>query len=171
MADVPFDLASIVAFEIIERLPGSAGTDFGVPSALAAADGAEVSAADGARLAALLDASWRVFDRVAGSAPPVLRKGPRGGGRDRDAIVAHVRQAEVDYARKIALRIPRGDTLATNPAGELRAAILRAIRAGSGGNTAETPWPLRYAARRIAWHVLDHAWEIEDRATVDVPTS
>ncbi len=21
----------------------------------------------------------------------------------------------------------------------------------------------RYAARRIAWHVLDHAWEIEER--------
>ena len=25
-------------------------------------------------------------------------------------------------------------------------------------------WPARYAARRIAWHVLDHAWEIEDRS-------
>ena len=25
-------------------------------------------------------------------------------------------------------------------------------------------WPHRYAARRIAWHVLDHAWEMEDRA-------
>jgi hypothetical protein len=24
-------------------------------------------------------------------------------------------------------------------------------------------WPIRYAARRIAWHALDHAWEIEDR--------
>ena len=26
-------------------------------------------------------------------------------------------------------------------------------------------WPPRYAARRIAWHALDHAWEIEDRST------
>ena len=25
------------------------------------------------------------------------------------------------------------------------------------------PWPPRYAARRLIWHVLDHAWEIEDR--------
>ena len=25
-------------------------------------------------------------------------------------------------------------------------------------------WPPRYAARRIAWHVLDHAWEMEDRS-------
>lgn len=30
--------------------------------------------------------------------------------------------------------------------------------------TVEWPgWPARYAARRIAWHALDHAWEIEDR--------
>ena len=28
-------------------------------------------------------------------------------------------------------------------------------------------WPTRYAARRIAWHVLDHAWEIEDRSAPD----
>ena len=25
------------------------------------------------------------------------------------------------------------------------------------------PWSPRYAVRRAAWHVLDHAWEIEDR--------
>ncbi|HEX9977438.1 MAG TPA: hypothetical protein VGB41_02310 [Acidimicrobiia bacterium] len=24
-------------------------------------------------------------------------------------------------------------------------------------------WPSRYAIRRAAWHVLDHAWELEDR--------
>jgi hypothetical protein len=24
-------------------------------------------------------------------------------------------------------------------------------------------WPPRYVVRRAAWHVLDHAWEIEDR--------
>jgi hypothetical protein len=25
-------------------------------------------------------------------------------------------------------------------------------------------WVPRYAVRRSAWHALDHAWEIEDRA-------
>jgi hypothetical protein len=25
-------------------------------------------------------------------------------------------------------------------------------------------WSIRYYARRSAWHALDHAWEIEDRA-------
>jgi len=24
-------------------------------------------------------------------------------------------------------------------------------------------WPARYAVRRIVWHVLDHAWEIQDK--------
>ena len=28
----------------------------------------------------------------------------------------------------------------------------------------EKGWLPRYAARRIAWHVLDHAWEIEDKS-------
>lgn len=27
-----------------------------------------------------------------------------------------------------------------------------------------TPWPYRYAARRIASHVLDHSWEVEDKS-------
>jgi hypothetical protein len=26
----------------------------------------------------------------------------------------------------------------------------------------------RYAARRIAWHVLEHAWEMQDRADSQV---
>ncbi|MEY2437652.1 MAG: hypothetical protein QOF97_2488, partial [Acidimicrobiaceae bacterium] len=25
-------------------------------------------------------------------------------------------------------------------------------------------WAYRYAARRIAWHALDHAWEMQDRS-------
>jgi len=25
-------------------------------------------------------------------------------------------------------------------------------------------WTTRYTARRIAWHVLEHAWEMQDRA-------
>ncbi len=30
--------------------------------------------------------------------------------------------------------------------------------------TPEKGWPPRYAARRMAWHVLDHLWEIEDKS-------
>ena len=36
-------------------------------------------------------------------------------------------------------------------------------RASDGTPPDGGKWPPRYAARRIAWHALDHAWEIEDR--------
>ena len=37
--------------------------------------------------------------------------------------------------------------------------------AGALRKVPEDPkWPVRYLIRRMAWHVLDHAWEIEDRS-------
>jgi hypothetical protein len=101
---------------------------------------------------------------VVEKAPASLRKGPRGGGRDRDAIVEHVLGAETAYARKLGLRLQQpaaGDAVAVR---EHRNALVAGLRAGTKGVT-ERGWPARYAARRMAWHVLDHAWEIEDRST------
>ena len=47
---------------------------------------------------------------------------------------------------------------------ERRKAVLEVLRQASDGSPiAGRKWPPRYAARRIAWHALDHAWEIEDR--------
>jgi hypothetical protein len=47
----------------------------------------------------------------------------------------------------------------------LRQDILEVLRAPSDGSPpVPKGWPSRYAGRRIAWHVLDHAWEIEDRS-------
>src|SRR6266536_2056731 len=107
---------------------------------------------------------WAAFDRVVAAAPAELRKGPRGGGRDRDKIVDHVLGAEAAYARKLGVKQRQpaiGDTAAI---AALRDAIVTALRAPSDG---EPPvpkgWPPRFAARRLAWHVLDHAWETEDR--------
>jgi hypothetical protein len=93
-----------------------------------------------------------------------LRKGPRGGGRDRDKMLQHVISAEAAYARKLGVlhKEPAlGDTTAIKA---LRADIVDVLRtARSGDPLRENGWPPRYAARRIAWHVLDHAWEMEDR--------
>ncbi len=48
---------------------------------------------------------------------------------------------------------------------ELREAIAAAVGAPSDGSPAlQGGWTTRYAARRIAWHVLEHAWEMQDRA-------
>jgi hypothetical protein len=47
----------------------------------------------------------------------------------------------------------------------MRAAILDVLaRPSDGSALADRKWPQRYAARRIAWHALDHAWEIEDKS-------
>ncbi len=152
----------VPTLEVVERVPGSAATDFGAPGAVLPSDAAPPRPDEGERLASLVEAAWRVFEGVAAGAPAELRKGPRGGGRDRDKIVEHVVDAEVAYARKLGVRGPRpkpGDPTAVRA---MREQILARLRAG--GPPPESGWPARYAARRIAWHVLDHAWEIEDRA-------
>ncbi len=165
-AGVPIPSATGDGFQIVERLAGSAGyTDFGVPGEVATSDWEPLSDEEAERQIALLRASWVVLDRVAAAAPPELRKGPRGGGRDRDKVVDHVLGAEAAYARKLGVkhRQPAVDDRAAIAAfrSELAATLRDAWQAPPAE---EKGWPPRYAARRIAWHVLDHAWEIEDRS-------
>ncbi len=148
------------ALEVAERLPGNATTAFGAPAIVADADRAPLSAAEAVRLAALVDAAWAAFDAIAAAAPPGLRRGPRGGGRDTAGIVEHVTGGAEAYAG--AMGIPPAQR---RPAQSLREATLAILRQASDGSPiAGRRWPPRYAARRIAWHALDHAWEIEDRS-------
>jgi hypothetical protein len=145
--------------DAVERLPGNATTDFGAPAVAAKADNRALARADAERLASLVEQSWRILDRVAQAAPASLRKGPRGGGRDRDAIVEHVAEAEAAYARKLGIRLQPAS------AESLRESIASALRASRVGEPLiDGGWLPRYAARRVAWHALDHAWEIEDRS-------
>jgi hypothetical protein len=164
-ARLAFPKEASTGFDVVERIEGNFSTDFGVPDREATQDRDPLPRLEAENLAGLLAASWTIFDRVVAAAPPALRKGPRGGGRDRDAIRKHVIGAESMYARKMGIR-PRqlapGDGAAVTA---LREAILEAVRAATG--TPQVPdksWPVRYAVRREAWHVLDHAWEIEDRS-------
>jgi hypothetical protein len=150
-------------YDVVERTEGGGGTDFGVPSAITDLDSQPVSGAEAERLAALVRAAWAAFDRVAASTPAELRKGPRGGGRDRDKMVGHVDEADGAYARELGLRVKApGDRAAV---AAMRAAMLDVLRRPSDGSPlADRKWTTRYAARRIAWHALDHAWEMEDRS-------
>jgi hypothetical protein len=151
--------------EVVERLPGDASTEFGVPGTIADADATPTTRAQAERLAALVQASWTVFDRVRAGAPASLRKGPRGGGRDRDKMVDHVLGAEAGYARKLGIKHPPPAIDDRAAIAALRQALLEVLRAPSDGSPpVPKGWPPRYAARRIAWHVLDHAWEMQDRA-------
>jgi hypothetical protein len=152
-------------FEVVERLAGNATTDFGAPAMVAAADSVPLTGEQAGRFTALVEACWAYLDGVVGGAPAELRKGPRGGGRDRDKIAAHVLDAESAYARKLGLRLrePAIDDKAAIEA--FRAEITAVLSAPNDGMPLVAKgWPVRYAARRIAWHALDHAWEIEDRS-------
>jgi len=101
---------------------------------------------------------------VVAAAPAELRKGPRGGGRDTAKIVAHVMDSDGAYANEMGIKVRSfaPDDRAAIQA--MRQAMLDVLRAARDGEPlAGRRWPARYAAHRIAWHALDHAWEIEDR--------
>jgi hypothetical protein len=149
---------------VVERVKGDAITDFGAPVATPELDLEPVPEDEAARAVALIQAAWTVFEEVAAVSPEELRKGPRGGGRDRDKMVSHVIEAERAYARKIGVRHkPLKDEAALFA---MRAEIAEVLgRPSDRGLMVEGGWSARYAARRIAWHVIDHIWEMEDRAT------
>jgi hypothetical protein len=141
---------------VIGQVPGGRTTDFGAPGEQGPWDAEPLPAAEAARLTGLLEACWAQLDAVLATAPEELRKGPRGGGRDRDAIAAHVREAERAFCSRAGVRVPP-----RTPWHEQRAALAGSLRSGSRD---AARWTARYALRRCAWHVLDHAWEIQDRS-------
>lgn len=154
-----------VLVEVIEAAEGDATTEFGAPGRVTESDRRPTGPAEADRLARIVAAAWDRLDRTAASAPEALRKGPRGGGRDTSKVVEHALMADHAYARQMGIRIAPptvGDAASVKA---LRAAMLATLREPSDGSAlAGRTWPPRYAAHRIAWHALDHAWEIEDRA-------
>jgi hypothetical protein len=157
--------------EVVHRLKGGSGTDFGVPGLWPEEDDRPIGKAERERLAAILEGSWAVFDAATKAAKGIeLRKGPRGGGRDLDKIASHVQEAEEAYvvqfgAKRSVIERGLGDATARR-----RMAILDVLAKKASGKPLPEPsgvgkpWNARYFVRRTAWHVLDHAWEIEDRA-------
>jgi hypothetical protein len=151
--------ATATDFEVVERLAGNATTDFGAPGMPAEDESRKLTANEGQRICDLVEACWKYLDQVVAEAPAALRKGPRGGGRDRDAMFDHVLGAEVEYAKGIGVRLKQPDGRDRVAVRAFRKAILDRF----ANPVREARWPVAYAARRTAWHSLDHAWEIEDR--------
>ena len=164
-AGVPFSAKTAVKFDVIDRQKGGATTDFGAPEMPAALESKPMTAAELKRMCSLVSASWKVFDSVVKRAPAELRKGPRGGGRDRDKMVEHVLAAEVGYGSRLKLKLSQPKVGDQKGIKAMREAWLDAFRKYADGKLiTETSRPARYMARRIAWHAMDHAWEIEDRS-------
>ena len=149
---------------VVERLHGDANTPSGVPSALASAETRPIDAVTAQRNVALLRAAWDMLEEVVATSPAKLRKGARGGGRDLDQIRRHVIEAERAYARKIGVRHKPFEINDTSALKEMRDEITAVLSKPSAGEPMVAGgWYAGYAVSFMAWHVVDHLWEIEDR--------
>ncbi len=158
-----FPLSATV--EVVERYRGTGSTDFwGISFAFSDSDRQAVSSAALERELTLMQACWAFFDEVRSRVSPEMRKGPRGGGRDRDRIVRHTLGTEQGlFAVKLGVYAAEGALLTDEGLRAHRNAYCAAIRTfHTQGKQART-WPLRYLIRHTAFHTLDHAWEMEDK--------
>jgi len=159
------------AFAIHERLAGGSATDFGAPNVAPAADSAPVDATELERLQRILNACWQAFaEAVESASGRPLRKGPRGGGRMTLQIADHVIESHYSYLRRIYWREPHEKMHdvpamieAIDRANEQALAFATSDEMPAAGPRGGALWTPRYFVRRAAWHILDHAWEIEDK--------
>jgi hypothetical protein len=154
------------AVEIVERVPGSSSTDFwGIAHVPSEIERDVLSAADLERRLELLQASWAYFDDVAARVSHELHPGPRSAGRSRDQIIRHVYLNEPEqFSRKVEVRTPLEVVLAPDGLATHRQRYLDAIRTYNAEGKPARTWPIQFLVRRTAHHVMDHAWEMEDRS-------
>ncbi len=157
--------------EVVEDRVGTGSVDFWAISFSASSfeqepmDGAELE-----RKLTILQACWSYFDDVAARVSPQMRKGPRGGGRDRDTIISHtVRVESEDFAAKVGLKIPERGALEPGALKPYRSDYLDAMRAYQRAcqrgevTRPMRSWTLAFLVRHSAFHTMDHAWEMEDK--------
>jgi hypothetical protein len=164
--------ADASTLKLTERLKGSPTTEFGAPGAAPRSDRQPLEEAELKRQITLLQAAWRAFDAALKRHAAIeLRKGPRGGGRDQPRMASHVFGAEESYLNRLGARAPNVAGKETDvDVRTLRKAVVAALSARAREEPVDNPsgtkkrWLPRYYVRRAAWHALDHAWEIEDRA-------
>jgi hypothetical protein len=156
---------------VVERLKGTPVTDFGAPIIPPEADSEPVDAKELKRQLTVLSACWDALQRIVEAADgKELQKGPRGGGRDIGKMLEHVLGAHHSYRRHIFWREkqPASNDLAKVLDANKDADAKAVTFAVSGEMPERGPrdgvlWTPRYFVRRSAWHILDHAWEIEDK--------
>lgn len=127
-------------FKVVERLEGNATTDFGAPGKIPRFDEEPIDSAEAKRLESFMKAAWKKFDKTAKDAQRVtLRKGPRGGGREVEAIVEHVLGGELSYLYALGKKFKTSaQTLEEQIAGE-RKVFLETLSIRARGEEAEPP--------------------------------
>ena len=155
--------------EVVEEVEGIGMTDYyGVSGRAASVEHEPLSDAEFERKLALLRASWATFDDVARRVSDELRKGPRGGGREKERIILHANGAEIhEFAPKVGVKVPQETREDPEALKAYRHAFAEAIRDHHLRGAPARSWALQFLIRRCAWHMLDHAWELEDRDLTD----
>jgi hypothetical protein len=152
--------------DVVEDRVGTGSTDFwGISFSPSSLEPDPMDDSELDRKIRLLQACWAYFDGVAARVSAEMRKGPRGGGRDRDTIIRHtIRNESEDFAKRVGLRIPEGAALSPDGLRTHREAYVAAMRAYNAGEGKRMrSWTLPYLIRHSAYHVMDHAWEMEDK--------
>jgi hypothetical protein len=160
---------TLSAFVIKERLKGNGTTDYGVPGLAPAIDSQPPDETELRRLETILKACWRAFDDTIEMAHgKALRTGPRGGGRTLEKITDHVFESEKGYLSNLGGKVVTPEN-STTSLDLTRKTILQTLQESADGKLPThgprggKRWSARYFVRRDAWHILDHAWEVEDR--------
>jgi hypothetical protein len=158
-------------FEVVEQVAGIGMTDYyGVSGRPATPEHDSMTDAECERKVALLQATWSTFDDMAARVSAELRKGPRGGGWPKDRIIRHVNGAEIDeFAPKVGVKVPLETRDDAEALAAYREDFVKGIREHHAHGEPARSWPLQFLIRRCAWHMLDHAWELEDRDLTNVP--
>ena len=156
--------------DVVERVSGSAVTDFGAMATAARRDCDAFTDHELDRQIALLAATWDAFDDAYKAIPDGARRRKPQRGRSAQEMLDHVVETDLMHLSGItpgAFRKPRpGCSL-----DDLRAVrrsitdALKSVRVGVGYEPARRygfSWTPRFSLQRSAWHAIDHAWELAD---------
>jgi hypothetical protein len=110
-------------------------------------------------LVGALRACWGFFDAVASRVSAEMRRGSRGGGRDRDQIIRHTIGTESeDFAKRLGLRVPEGGALTPRGLRDYRETYVATMREYNAGEANRMrSWNLPFLTRHSAFHTMDHA--------------
>jgi hypothetical protein len=154
------------SLKVVEDRVGTGSTDFwGISFSPCGLEQEPMDDADLDRKIELLRACWGYFDAVAARVSADMRKGPRGGGRDRDRIIRHtIRTESEEFAKRLGLRIPEEGALAPKALRDYRKAYVATMRTYNAGEGKRMrTWNLPFLLRHSGFHMMDHAWEMEDK--------
>ena len=161
------DFARPRDIEVVERVPGSSSTDFWgiahVPSQIEreVLTGRRPGAAarPAARLLGVVRRRGRSRVRVT-SRPAAAQR--RAELATRSSSTCYVTEPD-QFSRKVEVRTALDVVQTPTGLARHREAYLDAIRAYNADGRPARTWPIQFLIRRTAHHVMDHAWELEDR--------